>query len=156
MKTIKIFLLLLPFIGMSQTRWDEVPSNQVSVMIGENAVELSATYTHTLIGGFAIQVVDSKVSERRANKNDHGTNHDFTTKYTPAVFGLIGGEFEEFSMIGKMGCAYVDQNINKKPDDKKLFFAVGIIFDYKVFENVGVRASYDNVAGAMIGTTLHF
>lgn len=138
-----------------RARWDETPSRQVSAMVGLSSIELSAQYTHTMIYGAAVSLTDSKDIERRANVNSY-EKHELKTKYTPAVFGLIGGEFEELSIIGKLGAAYIDQIRNGKDEKQKLYFAVGIIFDYKLNDAIGIRGSYDNVAGPMIGTTIHF
>lgn len=162
MKTlIKILILFIPAAVSAQgwdgrARWDETPSSQIALMTGEQATELSLTYTHTMVLGGAVSIVSSKFVEKRANKNDGSTVHKFNTKITPAVYGLIGGEFEDFSIIGKLGASYIDQDINGKPDSQKIYFAVGMVFDYKISDVTGLRASYDNVAGAMVGVTIHF
>lgn len=138
-----------------RARWDETPSRQVSAMAGLSSIELSAQYTHTMIYGAAIGITDSRSIEQRANRNSY-EKHELKTRYTPAVFGLIGGEFEDLSIIGKLGAAYIDQTRNGIDEKQKLYLAVGIIFDYKLTDAIGLRGSYDNVAGAMIGPTIHF
>lgn len=134
-------------------------SSNVSVMAGYKAFEVSASYLDhetELSFGLAITAVSSDLVEKRANRNDVNKNvHEFNTKITPAAFGLIGGQFDELTIVGKLGAAYVDQDINKERT-KDLFFAVGVIFDYKIRDNLAVRASYDNVAGPMAGITFHF
>lgn len=132
-------------------------STQASAMVGYRAAEVSFAYRaeNELIFGIALTGASTDVTEKRANRNDRGTLHEFNGKITPAVFGLIGGEFEELSIIGKLGAAYVDQRINGAPT-KDLFFAAGIIFEYKVSDAIGLRGSYDSVAGPMAGVTFHF
>lgn len=157
--TLKILLLLIPYLTIAQAwdgraRWDETPSQQLAIMLGNKSVEISTTYTHPLIFGMSVSIVDSKIVEKRANNNDFN-KHNLNSDLTPSVFGLIGGEFEELSLIGKLGASYIDQSINGIQEKQKLYFAVGIIADYKINDIIGIRVSFDNVNSAMIGITIH-
>lgn len=145
MKT-KILALLL-FVTLS------INAQEAHVLVGQKAIEIGASFTNEreLIFGFSLSGVDSKLSEKRANKDDIGKIHDFNDKYTPAVFGLIGGEFDELSVIGKLGAGYVNQSINSIPDSKKIYFAVGIMIDYEISSVVSLKSSFDSVNSIMAG-----
>lgn len=157
--TLEIVLFIAAVMFLFSAFWSAATaqSKQVNAMVGYKALELSAAYVapNELIFGLAVSATDTEMTEKRANRNDRGTTHDFNGDYTPAAFGLIGGQFEELSIIGKLGASYVDQAINGE-QTKDLYFAVGIAFDYKVKEDLSFRVSYDNVAGPMAGLTLHF
>src|SRR5690349_9672974 len=111
MKTILLFLL--PLLSIAQ-------SKQIAVMGGYKAGEVSVSYTapNELIYGIALTTVDSKIAEKRANNNDINI-HKFNNKYVPGVFGLIGGKFDDLSIIGKLGTAYINQNINNIAEKQK-------------------------------------
>lgn len=132
-------------------------SRQLSAMAGYKAFELSASYTaeNELIYGAAASATSSDVTEKRANNMDQGKIHKFNGDITPAVFGLIGGKFDDLSIIGKIGASYVSQTINGAPT-KDAFLALGIAAEYKISDTTGLRGSYDSVAGALIGVTFHF
>jgi len=149
LNTLKILILFIPALTMAQT--------QASAMVGYKSAELSFAYEaeNELIFGAAVSATATDVTEKRANRNDRGTVHQFNGSFTPAVFGLIGGKFDELSIIGKIGGAYVDQSINGKPT-KDLFLALGIAVEYKISDAIGLRGSYDSVAGPMAGVTFHF
>lgn len=132
--------------------------SQVSVMAGYKAIEVSGAYTaeNELIFGLAISAVDSKMTQKRANTNDKGSNHEFKSDYTPAAFALIGAKFDELSIIGKIGGAYIKQEIDGKPEPQNIYLTVGVIIDYKISELTGIRVSYDAVSGPMAGISLNF
>jgi hypothetical protein len=139
---------LIPMLSVGQE------GSQVGLMVGQQAVEVSASYTTEieLIFGGAVAVVNTGIAEKRANNNDRKT-HDFKGDFVPAVFGLIGGKFDDFSMIGKLGTAYLEQDINGIPDSQNFYFTAGIILDYKILDSISIRASYDSVSGALIGAS---
>ena len=144
-KSVLIMLLLSSSMAIAQSidyhhRWDELPSSQIAVMAGNKSIELSASYTHSLIYGCAISVIDSKVVANRVWINT-------TDKITPTVFALLGGEFEELSMIGKLGACRFNNT---------QWVTFGFVIDYKINEMIGLRSSYDNVVGALVGATIHF
>lgn len=130
-------------------------SNQIALMVGNKSAEISITHTDELIYGLSFSETDSKLIEKRANKYSFD-DHMLLNNYTPAIFGLIGGDFEYLSMIGKIGTCYINQSINSVVDNKKLYLAIGIAIDFKISEFIGIRGSFDNVSGAMIGTTFNF
>lgn len=140
---------MFPLITLAQ-------SNQVVIMGGYKAGEISVSYTapNELIYGLALAGVDSKIAEKRANKFDQ-KEHSFKDKYIPAVFGLIGGDFKTVSVIGKLGTAYVNQEINGQQEKEKMCLAVGIAFDFKITETIYLRTSYDNVSSLLLGITYH-
>ena len=139
-----LFILLFPLISMAQS--------QVDVMAGYKAVEVNYFLrTESLNYGLGVSLVDSGLVEKRANNNDIFYDHKFTQSYTPAVFALVGGQFEEISIVGKLGSAYVEQQINGVPDSKHLFLAVGIEIGYDLSERFGVKGSFDNVNSLMAG-----
>lgn len=144
MKKLVLVFLLLPLLSFAQ--------NQIDVLVGYKAVEVNYSIrTETLNYGLGLSAVDSQLVEKRANNNDLYYNHRLTQSYTPAVFGLIGGQFEEFQMVGKVGTAYIKQNINDKKDDKHFYLAVGIEFGYDLNDSIGIKASFDNVNSFMGG-----
>lgn len=147
MKTLLIFLI--PLLTIAQ-------SNQIAIMGGNKALELSFSYTapNEVIYGIAIAGTDSSIAEKRANKFDQ-KEHVFQDKYIPTIFGLIGGEFDNLSVIGKIGSAYVNQTINGTEEKRKMCLAVGIAFDFKISETFALRTSYDNVSSLMLGITYH-
>lgn len=132
-------------------------SRSASVSIGRQAAEVSITTTNErgLIFGGAFSAVNSNLAEYRANKNDRGTAHDFKTKYTPAAFGLIGGDFDGLTMIGKLGVAYVHQTINGAIDPKKIYFVVGVAIDVRISNRVHLRNGYDSVNGFLTGVNIN-
>lgn len=148
-KVIKTLLLFLPIIASAQ-------SNQVAIMAGYKAGEISATYTakSEVIYGFSFAVVDSEIAEKRANNRDLN-KHVFNDKYLPGAFGLLGAKFDNFSIIGKLGSAYVNQSINNIEEQQKFYFTAGIAFDFKMSESFGLRASYDSVSSLLVGVTYH-
>jgi len=144
MKKLILVLFLLPMLSFAQ--------NQVDALVGYKAVEVNfSVRTETLNYGIGVSAVDAQLAEKRANDNDMFYNHRFTQSYVPAVFGLLGGQFDEFQMVGKIGTAYVKQNINDKKDDKHFFFAVGVEFGYDINDTIGIKASFDNVNSFMGG-----
>lgn len=140
----------------SQSRWDETPSIQVSVMGGIKAGEISVTYTHSVVLGLAASIVSSSQVEKRIKNNGFGQKSEIQTSKVPTVFGLIGGEFENLSMIGKIGGVYVDQKVSGVQDPKKLYLAVGMEFSYKINDVIALRASYDNINSILVGGTINF
>lgn len=153
-RTFKVLIILILFIPAAS----QAQSKQVTAMAGYKAFEVSAAYVaeSELIFGLAVMGASAHGIEQRANKNDVNKKvHALNGEVVPAVFGLIGGEFDELSIIGKLGGTYIDQSINGTPT-KDIFFAVGIAFDYKLTDDLAFRVSYDNVAGPMAGATIHF
>lgn len=124
-------------------------------MVGNKSAEISITHTDELVLGLAFSETDSKVMEYRANATKMN-KYEFHSNYTPAVFLLLGGDFDYLSMIGKLGAAYVNQSINGVVDDEKLYLAAGFAIDVDLNEYLGARASFDNVSGALIGVTFNF
>jgi len=156
----QIILFIAVVILLFSAFWTAVTaqSRQVNAMVGYKAFEVSGAYAapNELIYGLAVMAASADGIEARANKNDVNRRvHRLNGEVVPAVFGLIGGEFDELSIIGKIGGAYIDQSINGKPT-KDIAFAVGIAFDYKLTKDFAIRMSYDNVAGPMAGATIHF
>lgn len=149
MKKLIFIFLLLPLMSMAQS--------QIDVMAGYKAVEVNYFLrTESLNYGLGISAVDSKLVEKRANNNDIFYDHDFTQSVTPSVFALVGGQFEEVSIVGKMGASYVKQNINGIYDtDKHLFLAVGIEIGYDITPELGFKGSFDNVNSFMAGLIIN-
>lgn len=126
---------------------------KISAMAGYKSAELGFTYLDEeseLIYGVSASIVDSKVSEKRANNNDKGKYHEFRNDIVPALFLNIGGKFDNISLIGKIGGSYVEQKINKEPT-KDLFLALGLCIEYEVSDTIGLRGSYDSVNSLLIG-----
>lgn len=140
MKTILLFLVTTTCLSQS-------------IMVGNKSLELGYTYkTEGLNYGVAISTVDSKLVEKRANNNDINS-HEFTSSYTPAVFGLIGATFEKLTITGKLGGSYVEQEINAEKDSQNIFFAAGVNLGYQI-NKMELKLSYDNVNSIMLGIGL--
>lgn len=155
----KIILTIILIIALLSAFAINAQERKLSIMAGYKAIEFGATYTDgetELIFGGAISLVSSDIVEKRANTNDKGKIHNMTGKFVPAAFGLIGAKFDELSIIGKLGGAYVEQTINGKIEDRKFCYAIGVILDYKLSEIVSLRVSYDNVNAPMAGIGIEF
>jgi hypothetical protein len=149
MNKLILLLSLAPILGLAQNR-------AASVSIGQQAAEVSISTTNDrgLIFGGAFSAVNSNLAESRATKNDQGKAHDFKTKYTPAAFGLLGGDFENLCMIGKLGVAYVHQTIDGANDPKKIYFVVGVAIDVRMSKTLYLRNGYDSVNGFLTGINI--
>lgn len=147
--TFTLLLYLLPIIVLSQ-------SNQLSLSIGYKSLEISTTYTapNELIYGIALAVTDSKLAENRANKKDINI-HKFNDKYITGIFGLIGGKFDNLSIIGKLGTAYINQNINNIQESQKYYFTAGLSIEHKISETLALKSSYDSLNSLLLGITIH-
>lgn len=147
MKTLLTSLIIIIYLNVNAQQ------QKGSLMVGNKAFELSYIYeTEEGLGfGLAGSIVHSELTEKRANKNDHFNEHEFTSKVTPAVFGLISGNFEELTVTGKLGASYISQKINGIPDSKKIYFAVGIAFEVPVYEGISLKGSFDNINSVMLG-----
>lgn len=149
-KTIFIILISLGF------NFCHSQQNLGSLTAGNKAFEISFIHENEegLGFGLATSLVHSGLVESRANKNDSAKNiHEFTNKVTPAVFGLISGNFEELTIIGKLGTAYINQRINSIQDSKKYYLAIGISFEVPITEEINIKASYDNVNSVLAGVS---
>lgn len=134
-------------------------TNHTSIMLGYKSIEVSASHTIPceLSFGLALSVTDAQIVEKRANHNEtNNYTHKFKSDIVPAAFLLVGGQFDNFTIVGKMGGAYLEQDINNRPESKKYYYAVGVIFDYRFENNTSIRASYDNVSGPMVGVGFNF
>lgn len=150
MKTLLTTLLIIIYLNVN------AQEQRGSLTGGNRTFELSyiSENEEGLGFGAAFSLVDSKLVQERANKNDTMKNkHEFVSKVTPTVFALISGDFEEITIIGKIGTAYVNQNINGIRDSKKLYFAVGISFERPITEEISVKAGWDNVNSLLIGVS---
>lgn len=150
MKTLLTALLIILYLNVNAQQ------NRASLTAGNKAFEISFIHENEegLGFGIATSLVHSGLVESRANKNDSAKNiHDFTNKVTPALFGLISGNFEELTIVGKLGTAYINQRINGIQDSKKYYLAVGIAFEVPVTEEVNIKASYDNVNSLLLGVS---
>ncbi|MGO4773863.1 hypothetical protein ACEN2I_19615 [Flavobacterium sp. W22_SRS_FK3] len=131
--------------------------NNTSVTIGYKTIGLSleTTAKNGLIFGVMATVVDSKIVEKKINKFDFNrSEHNLRTKFIPASFFIIGGDFENICILGKIGTAYIDQDINAIKDKQKIFFAIGTMIDFRVSNRVKVRTSYDNVNAFLTGINI--
>lgn len=151
MKKLLIIALLLISISII------AQEKHTSVMLGYKSIEVSASYTveSELVFGLALSATQSGIVEKRANNNDLN-RHEFKNDVIPAAFFLIGGKFDKFTMIGKLGGAYLEQKINNKPDSQKFYYGVGVIFDYQFENGYSIRSSYDNVSGPLVGVGFNF
>lgn len=159
MKTkLEITVLIIIIAFLSTVFLSKVYSQEQrgSMTAGNRTFELSyiSENEEGLGFGAAFSLVDSGLVEARANKNDTMKNkHEFVSNVTPTVFALISGDFEQITIVGKIGTAYVNQNINGIRDSKKLYFAVGISFEKPITEEISVKAGYDNVNSLLIGVS---
>lgn len=126
----------------------------INLSAGYRTVEVGYTYNveEFLNFGLSTSVSTSDMVEKRANTNDpYYSKHEFTSNLVPAVFGTVGATFDELTITGKMGGAYLEQKINDKTDTKRLWFAVGIRFEY----NHKISISYDNVNSVLVGYVIN-
>lgn len=157
LKYILIIAVIL-FISVALNKC-QAQGKHTSIMLGYKSIELGASYTleNELVIGLSAQATESGLVEERANRNDMFLNkHDITISTVPALYFTIGGQFDNFTMTGKLGGAYLTQTINSKPDSQKYYPAVGIIFDYQFSNGYSIRASYDNVSSGMVGIGFNF
>lgn len=134
-------------------------SNEALILVGYKSAEVGYIRENKdfLNFGLSVVAVDAKLTEKRANRNDVYQNvHDVKGDVLCAVFGLVGGTFDNLTVTGKMGCAYVDQKINNIQDSKKIYFTVGIMFGFKISDRVKLVASYDNVSSGGVGINYGF
>lgn len=130
--------------------------SNIGLMAGYKAAEVSYSYVteNEMIYGLSFSAVDSKVAEKRANNNDK-KNHDIKSDYVIGGFGLIGGKFDNLSIIGKLGVGYLEQNINNIVEPQKYYFAVGVTIDHKINDQLGLRGSYDSISSLLVGVTFY-
>lgn len=127
--------------------------SKLKIMAGYKSFEFgySLENEELLNFGLSASIADSKMLEKRANKNDVNRNvHEFKSDIVPAVFGTVGATFDKFTITGKIGGSFVSQNINNQAT-KDIFFAVGLAMEYQINCCVRIRGSYDNVNSAMAG-----
>lgn len=140
MKKIIIILLLLPLLGFSQ--------KSISALAGFNSFELNFKTKGSLNLGFATSITESKKIAERATKMNPKpfTVHTANTKVSPSLFFLIGATIEDFSITGKLGATYFDQNINGRKEAQNIYRSVGAQIQYRNF-----IFSYDSTNSAMVG-----
>ena len=134
----KLLLLLLIATGAQ--------AQTVSTMVGYKSTELSYTINRSLNYGIAISVTSSKEVASRANRMDYPNKHTTNDKITPSLFFLIGANFDNITITGKLGATYFNQNINGKQEPQNIYRAVGVQMSYKL-----IVFSFDSANGAMIG-----
>ena len=134
----KILLLLLIASGTQ--------GQTVSTMVGYKSTELGYTINKSLNYGIAASVTSSKEIASRANRMDHPNKHTTNDKITPSLFFLIGANFDNITITGKLGATYFNQNINGKQEPQNIYRAVGVQMSYKL-----IVFSFDSANGAMIG-----
>ncbi|URM37167.1 hypothetical protein [Flavobacterium anhuiense] len=131
---------------------------QFSILAGYKSLEGGFTYTDEeseLIYGIAASLMDSKTSEKIANFHDT-SKHNFKGDVVPAAFGLIGAKFDKVKLIGKIGFAYLEQEINNIPDHQKFYFAFGLAYSYEFDNEISVIGSLDSVNAVMAGASFKF
>lgn len=131
--------------------------SQINLQAGYKALSLGYTYQNEdfLNFGVSASVVESRIVEKRANRNDTSKKvHDFNSDVVPALFGEIGATFDKFTITGKLGAAYLNQSINNIQENQKLYYAVGVRFEYEINDSVGIIGSWDNVNSGMVGVSL--
>lgn len=134
-------LIVLLLLTLSSNAQSITPS------LGFKAVEFDVTFEKNLIYGAGISITESKLVSKRANKNDGAHNvHTSNTKIVPSLFLLIGGEVEDITIIGKLGCAYYEQSINKITESQKFYRSVGVSVGFKQ-----IFISYDSSNSILLG-----
>lgn len=143
---IKILILFIPALTLAQS--------QIHVQAGFKAVEVGYTYQNEdfLNFGVSASAVDTEIVEKRANRNDTSRKvHHLNSDVVPALFGTIGATFENFTITGKIGVAYLNQSINNVTDAQKIYWGVGVRFNYKFENNLSLVGGYDNINSGMLG-----
>lgn len=152
MKTILTSLLIILYLNCNAQQ------SIGSLTAGNKSFELSYNYLDEeseLIYGVSFSVVDSKISEKRANSNDKGNIHEFKSDVVPAVFLNIGSKFEKLHIVGKLGGSFLEQSINGIKENKNIYLAFGIQGRYYVSDNTAFIASYDSVNSLMAGISIN-
>lgn len=145
-KLIKILILFIPALTLAQS--------QIHVQAGFKAIEVGYTYQNEdfLNFGVSVSAVDADIVEKRANTNDpYKKVHQLNSDLVPAVFGTVGATFDNFTITGKMGAAYLNQSINNVADAQKIYWGIGIRFNYKFENNLSLVGGYDNINSGMLG-----
>lgn len=151
--------LILLSVLLTQTVFAQ--TTNINLSVGNKTVELGLTRTieSEIILGGSFALTNSKVIEDRANLIDAGSYlHKVNTNYTPSVFALMGGKFDNLSIVTKVGSSYINQDIKKinskedyHKDSKVLYLAVGVDVMYQISDVIGIGASFDNVNSLMLG-----
>jgi hypothetical protein len=140
-----LLLLLFPIMGFSQ--------QSITTLIGYKSFELNFKTKGNLNFGVATSITDSKEIADRATKMDPKpfTVHTANTKVSPSLFLLIGATIDDFTVTGKLGATYFNQNINNVKENQNIYRSVGAQIQYKNFV-----FSYDSTNSAMIGYEFNF
>lgn len=135
-----LILLLFPLIGFSQ--------QSITPLVGYKSFELNFKTKGNLNFGLATSITDSKEIAKRATKMETKpfTVHTANTKMSPSLFFLIGATIDDFTVTGKLGATYFDQNINRVKEAQNIYRSVGAQIQYKK-----IIFSYDSTNSAMIG-----
>ena len=127
-------------------------AQSISALVGYKAAEVNFKIEKELIYGIGLSITDANLVAKRANKNDGARNiHKANTNIMPSLFFLIGANFDEITIVGKLGGAYFNQSINGKDESQKFYRSVGVQLGYN-----NILASYDSSNSIMIGYNFNF
>ena len=116
------------------------PSSQVSLMVGKNTVEVGYSYTDILTWGGSFEVIQNDLV------NDQ--------KPFYALFGSLGGEFENVTITIKLGATKLKQ---MGATEQTIHFTYGGSFEYRVIPNLGIVIGSDSTCDCLLGgVNIHF
>jgi hypothetical protein len=135
-----LILLIFPTIGFSQ--------QSISTLVGYKSFELNFKTKGNLNFGLTTSITDSKEIAKRANRMETKPfkTHTANTKASPSLFFLIGATIDDFTVTGKLGATYFDQNVNGVKEAQNIYRSVGAQIQYK-----NIVFSYDSTNSVMIG-----
>lgn len=110
------------------------PGSQVSLMVGKNTAEIGFSYTDIITWGGSFEVI----------KNDLVNDQ----KPFYALFGSIGGEFENVTITIKLGVASLKQ---MESLERTTHFVYGGSFEYRVIPNLGIVIGSDSACDTLLG-----
>jgi hypothetical protein len=110
------------------------PGTQASLMVGKNTVEVGISYTDIITWGGSFEVIKNELI------NDN--------KPFYALFGSMGGEFENVTITIKIGVTQLKQIESL---ERTTHFVYGGSFEYRIIPNLGIVVGSDSACDTFIG-----
>jgi hypothetical protein len=110
------------------------PGTQVSLMVGKNSAEVGFSYTDIITWGGSLEVIQNDLV------NDK--------KPFYALYGSIGGEFENVTITIKVGATNLKQ---MESLERTTHFVYGGSFEYRVVPKLGIVIGSDSACDTLLG-----